>query len=154
MMAGGFTRTLRLRLLRPAITHAGCFGSCASPPSSVRTLIPSRELESLRSPFSDGSRRVPVPLPAGIKDRLRWWGPSHTLWAGYRRGRALREYERRREHYALEAEQRGLVYSEANVTREIRQRLVARGYTPNVRRVGEIHTFACIPQYSWHHHLL
>lgn len=98
--------------------------------------------------------RRPVPLPEIVKTRLRRSEATLELWTGYRARQVEREYRARREHYRKLAEERGLVYSEARTTSEVRERLRARGYTPPPRKRGEVHTFAWIPSYSWHHHLL
>lgn len=63
-------------------------------------------------------------------------------------------YEKRREHYYQLANKRGIAYSTADVSNSIRSRIRTRGYMPVPRQLGEIHTFAWIPQYSWHKHLL
>jgi hypothetical protein len=99
------------------------------------------------------SRRI-VPLPSAWKAPLRRWRGSRLLWTWYRSTQLHREYERRREDYARLAAARGLVYREAAVRTAVRARLAERGYTPVVRQQGEIHTFACIPTFGWHEHLL
>jgi Glycosyl transferases group 1 len=92
------------------------------------------------------------------RDRAREWllrrRTLRSLWGRYRRSQLHRRYEARREHYAREANQRGLVYCEADVARLVRARLAARGPTPVPRPPGEIHTFAFIPQIGWHPALL
>lgn len=98
-------------------------------------------------------RRV-IPLPSALKDRLRAWGPMRKAWTAVRARQVEDEYRRRREHYSRLAEERGLTYSEARTTAEVRARLAARGYTPTRRARGDVHTFASIPMYGWHEHLL
>ena len=95
-----------------------------------------------------------VPLPSSLKDRLRAWGPARQAWTAVRARQVEDEYRRRRDHYARLAEERGLVYSEARTTAEVRARLAARGYTPARRAPGEVHTFASIPIFGWHEHLV
>ncbi len=102
----------------------------------------------------DVSSRKVVPLPATWKSRLRQWPGSRALWTWYRSAQLHREYSRRREHYARLADARRIVYSEAAVRTDVRARLSQRGYTPVVRQRGEVHTFACIPTFGWHEHLL
>jgi hypothetical protein len=104
--------------------------------------------------FRDQRIRRPVPLPASIKERLRQLALPRRLWTSVRATQVEREYERRREHYERLASERGLVYDEGKTEAAVRERLRARGYTPPLRKRGEIHTFACIPQFSWHSHLL
>lgn len=103
---------------------------------------------------TDATIRRRVPLPASVKDALRQWDAVQAAWTAYRRRQVEREYRERREHYAAAAAERGLVYSEASTRTLVRERLRARGYTPAVRRPGEVHTFACFPSYSWHTQLL
>ncbi len=92
------------------------------------------------------------------RDRVRGWllgRPGfRPLWSAYRRTQLHRQYEARRERYAHEASQRGLAYGEADVVRQIRSRLAARGAAPVPRALGEIHTFAFVPQIGWHAALL
>ena len=102
----------------------------------------------------DQSIRRRVPLPSSLKDRLRQWPPSRAVWTWIRAAQVQREYERRREHYARVVEQRGLRYDEGAVQPAVRARLAARGYTPVGRAVGDIHTFACVPLFGWHQHLM
>lgn len=108
----------------------------------------------MTSVFHDQRVRRAVPLPRGLKDSLRRWALPRRLWTWYRSRQVEREYERRREHYERLAHERGLVYSEASTTSAVRARLAARGYTPAPKRRGEVHTFACIPLFGWHEHLL
>jgi len=104
--------------------------------------------------FHDGVLRRPVPLPRAFKDRLREVPLAERSWTRYRRAQLHREYEQRREYYHEQAQQRCLVYREAEMARQALARLAARGYSPRVAPPGEVHTFACVPQYGWHHHLL
>lgn len=48
----------------------------------------------------------------------------------------------------------GLRYDEQDTIAAIRTRINDRGYVPIKRETGDIHTFALIPQFSWHKHLL
>jgi len=104
--------------------------------------------------FRDASVRRTVPIPSALKNSLRQWRPSRDAWGALRRRQLQNEYERRREYYTLKAEELALSTNEGDVVTAIRQRLAARGYAPNRRQVGQIHTFACIPSFSWHEHLL
>jgi hypothetical protein len=104
--------------------------------------------------FWDSVVRRPFPLPAAWKQRLGSWALPRDVWTLYRCRQLHAEYTRRREHYAQLAAQQELVYRETEVVSAIRQRLTARGYTPSRRRMGEVHTFACVPLFGWHEHLL
>lgn len=95
-----------------------------------------------------------VPLPSAVKERLRAWGVTRAAWTVLRARQVEDEYRRRREYYARRAAEGGQVYSEARTTSEVRARLASRGYSPVLRRAGEVHTFASIPNYGWHNHLL
>ncbi len=95
-----------------------------------------------------------VPIPSKLKERLRAWGPAREAWTAVRARQVEEEYRKRRDFYARTAAERGLVYSEARITGEVRARLAARGYTPVRRVTGEIHTFASIPMFGWHEHLV
>lgn len=107
-----------------------------------------------RAKFADRVVRRRVSLPRAVKERLRGQPLVQRLWTVYRERQVLREYRRRREHYAARAADRGIVYSEARTRREVRERLAQRGYSPIVRKRGEVHTFAVFPSYGWHRHLL
>ncbi len=76
------------------------------------------------------------------------------VWSAYRCQQLYRDYRRRREYYSAVAKERGIVFRESEVIAEVRSRLRARGYVPTVRPEGHVHTFAVIPQFSWHAHLL
>lgn len=71
-------------------------------------------------------------------------------WGTYRRWQLHRDYASRREYYVNIARERGQVYSEDRMVITIRARLAQRGYSPVLRRMGEIHTFAFIPRIGWH----
>ncbi|MBZ0310816.1 MAG: hypothetical protein K8I82_32455, partial [Anaerolineae bacterium] len=73
-----------------------------------------------------------------------------TVWGARRRFQLHRQYLTRREYYQKMAVERGLVYDEKAAVTAIRQRLRQRGYTPTRRKIGEIHTFAFIPNIAWH----
>lgn len=103
---------------------------------------------------NDATRRRGVPLPGAVKNVVRTWAPVAQAWSLLGSRRVHDEYRRRREHYARLAAERGIVYTEENVAAEVRKRLAARGYTPVRRGPGEVHTFSCVPLYSWHRHLL
>ena len=110
--------------------------------------------EALALKSAKARARRAVPLPASVKDVLRRWEPTLAAWTAYRRRQVEGEYRARREHYAAEAAERGLVYSEASTRTLVRERIRSRGYTPSLRREGEVHTFACFPSHSWHPRLL
>ncbi|HEX9983058.1 MAG TPA: glycosyltransferase [Thermoanaerobaculia bacterium] len=98
--------------------------------------------------------RRAFPLPAKWKERILEARAPRELWTAVRRRQLHEEYELRREHYAKLLEERGLAYDEQRTIGDVRARLAARGYTPKKRKMGEVHTFAFFPSFSWHHHLL
>jgi hypothetical protein len=71
-------------------------------------------------------------------------------WGAYRSRQLQRDYSARREHYARLAQEKKVVYREADVISAIRSRLKDRGYIPTPRRMGEVHTFTFIPHFGWH----
>lgn len=75
-------------------------------------------------------------------------------WGAIRSRQLLRNYQARREHYASLLRQKHLVYHESDSIAAIRARLQDRHYRPTPRRLGEIHTFAFVPDYYWHRELL
>ena len=85
-----------------------------------------------------------------IKDHMFRVPAFQDAWIAFRRRQLHRDYTVRREYYAKLARERGLVYREDEVVAAIRDRLASRGYSPPVRRMGEIHTFAFIPRIGWH----
>jgi hypothetical protein len=100
------------------------------------------------------SVRRPLPIPTRWKDAARDFAPTRDLWGALRARRLLDAYITRREHYEDRAREMKLAYDPAAVTASVRARLAARGYTPARRSVGEVHTFACVPEFSWHRHLI
>jgi hypothetical protein len=76
------------------------------------------------------------------------------LWGFFRSHQLLRQYEARREYYARRAQEENLVYHESASIAAIRARLHDRGYRPPTRKIGEIHTFAFIPDLGWHRELV
>ena len=76
------------------------------------------------------------------------------LWGFFRSRQLLREYAARREYYASLAQKKNIVYRESDSIAAIRARLTDRGYRPTSRKIGEIHTFAFIPDLGWHRELL
>jgi hypothetical protein len=75
-------------------------------------------------------------------------------WATFRRRQLQNDYRRRREQYRVVSEGTGLVYDESSTIASVRGRVAARGYTSPRRTVGDVHTFAFIPDIGWHRHLL
>lgn len=75
-------------------------------------------------------------------------------WGAIRSRQLLRDYQARREHYGRRARQQNLVYREASSIAAIRARLEERDYRPTPRTIGEVHTFAFVPNLSWHRELL
>ena len=76
------------------------------------------------------------------------------LWGFFRSRQLLRQYEARREYYARHAQAKNLIYHESDSIAAIRARLRDRGYRPTSRMIGEIHTFAFVPDLGWHRELL
>ena len=85
-----------------------------------------------------------------LKSMVRRIPGFDGIWGALRRRQLHRDYRKRREYYADLAHDRGLVYREAEVIEQIRQRLARRGYSPTPRQPGEVHTFAFIPRIGWH----
>jgi hypothetical protein len=75
-------------------------------------------------------------------------------WSRIRARDFERTYASRRDEYARRAEERGLVYQEADVVAAVRDRLARRGAAPRRRKPGEVHTFTFVPRISWHASLL
>ena len=75
-------------------------------------------------------------------------------WARFRRWQLHREYKRRRDDYVKTLSDRGLHHDEQITISDVRKRISDRGYVPIKRKINDIHTFAIIPQFSWHKHLL
>jgi hypothetical protein len=73
-----------------------------------------------------------------------------AAWKQYRQAQLHREYFERRERYDRLTGQRGTVYREDDVVAQARSRMALRGYTPGVRKSGDVHTFAFIPRIGWH----
>jgi hypothetical protein len=96
---------------------------------------------------------TPVPVPAGVKQRLMR-GPIGTAWAALRRRQQHRDYVARREHYHEVLRHRGLVYREEDAIAGVRTRLKSRGWTPRAAADGDVHTFAFVPDRGPHRHLL
>lgn len=91
---------------------------------------------------------------SSIRSRLLSAPIIGAAWARLRCRQLHREYEQRRDYYARITIERGLRYDEQETISAIRSRISDRGYVPIKRVKGDIHTFALIPQYSWHKHLL
>ncbi|NQU26535.1 MAG: glycosyltransferase [Candidatus Nealsonbacteria bacterium] len=85
-----------------------------------------------------------------LKDACRQVPWIVDPWRALCRERMHRDYRRRREYYAGLIRDRGLVCRESEVVGQIRQRMADRGYSPTVRKPGEIHTFTFVPRRSWH----
>ena len=76
------------------------------------------------------------------------------LWGVFRSRQLVRDYQARREHYDRLARQQNLVYRESSSIAAIRARLEERHYRPTPRKIGEVHTFAFVPDLGWHRELL
>lgn len=77
-----------------------------------------------------------------------------SVWGAFRRWQLHHEYAARREYYASVARARGLGYHEGDVVAAVRARIARRGYAPVRRSMGEVHTFAFIPNLGWHASLI
>ena len=89
-----------------------------------------------------------------LKARLLGTSIFRKILGAFRRWQLHHDYESRREYYARWAQEKGIVYREGEVITAIRDRLRARRYQPTPRRIGNIHTFAFVPDLGWHRHLL
>ncbi len=67
-----------------------------------------------------------------------------------RRRQLHHDYVARREYYWHRAQEQRIIYDEDEVVKAVRARLARRGYSPAMRALGEIHTFAFIPRIGWH----
>jgi len=99
-------------------------------------------------------RQLAVPLPSGLKERLRNQPLVRGVWTAYRERQVTEHYRAMREHYAAIAAERKLVYSADASAAMARARMKARGYTPVLRKNGDVHTFAYVSSVSWHDHLM
>lgn len=88
------------------------------------------------------------------KNTLKQKTAFQSLWGRFRRGQLHYDYRKRREHYAELVERSGLKYNKEKIELDIQDRIAKRGYTPIKKAIGDIHTFAFIPNISWHNHLL
>jgi hypothetical protein len=86
----------------------------------------------------------------GLKARLLDMPWLQRVWGAFRQRQLHCEYEARREYYQRVASERGLTYRETDVIAAIRARLAKRGYSPTLREVGGVHTYAFIPRVAWH----
>jgi spore maturation protein CgeB len=92
-----------------------------------------------RSTAQGGGRHEPL--------RRSFDSPAFQMtWVTLKRMRLHQLYIARREHYAAEAERRGLVYRRDRVASMVQDHLARRGYSPTRRRPGDVHTFAFIPR--------
>jgi hypothetical protein len=98
--------------------------------------------------------RNAVPIPAGARNILFRSKLFRDGWSMFRGAQCERDYRKRRERYTKQAAQDGTVYVQNEIVAQIRNRIAERNYRVHKREVGEIHTFAFIPQISWHASLL
>lgn len=89
-----------------------------------------------------------------IKSRLKSLPIIGVAWANFRCRQLHRSYAQQRELYTRILIERGFRYDERDTIFAVRARIRDRGYIPIKREIGDIHTFAVIPQFSWHKHLL
>ena len=76
------------------------------------------------------------------------------VWIQFRLWQLHRNYNQRRESYAKILREHSLSYDEQETISDVRKRIRDRGYVTVKRKIGEIHTFAIIPQFGWHKYLL
>jgi hypothetical protein len=95
------------------------------------------------------------PLLRRIKDKLLSNYLFSSIWGNMRCRQLHRNYESRSEHYAALVREHGTtIYQEDDVVNNVKARLSRRGWTPVIRKIGEIHTFAFIPMRSGHSQFL
>ena len=63
-------------------------------------------------------------------------------------------YLKLREYYNQIASYKNLIYSENYSTELVKKNFIARNYIPPKKTMGDIRTFAFIPNITWHRHLL
>jgi spore maturation protein CgeB len=81
------------------------------------------------------------------------WTPSYTIYSKLKEHLLMKEYRARREHYSMICRQKRIKYRGSEVAIQVQKHMAARGYTPNLKALGNIHTFAVIPRLGWHSHL-
>jgi hypothetical protein len=89
-----------------------------------------------------------------VKHHLQKIELIHSAVELVRKHQLYSEYHNRREWYRKLCVDKSIVYNETQLVLAIQGHLCARGYIPAQREIGHIHTFACIPQFSWHSQLL
>ena len=89
-----------------------------------------------------------------LQSKMRANSALRAFWTPYRCYQLYRSYDLRREYYARIACERKVVYRETEVVAAVQHRIRDRGHALPVRPIGEVHTFAIMPQFSWHPHLL
>lgn len=88
-----------------------------------------------------------------LKDAIRSAAVVNPAWSAFRRRQLSSSYERRREEYAARAAALRIRYDAEQVIADVRRDLRQRR-TPPRRRRGDVHTFAFVPDFSWHKQLL
>ena len=78
----------------------------------------------------------------------------NDFWTLLRPWPLYKKYRKRREYYEALVSKENIIYREDDVIIDIQNRILKRGYTPILREMGNIHTFAFIPDRGWHRHLL
>lgn len=90
-----------------------------------------------------------------FKQVLKRYRAVTTALRYFRRWQLHASYEARREMYFGSVQTRDRSRpDDAGLAAELRDRMRRRGYAPPQRAAGDIHTFAAISNFSWHHHLL
>jgi spore maturation protein CgeB len=103
--------------------------------------------------FSVGQQMIET-LKQPLRGLVLEWAPTHALYSKLKEWSLLKEYRYRREYYQALSERQGLRYEEAEAITQIRKHIAKRGYSPSLKEIGNIHTFAIIPRLGWHSHLL
>lgn len=87
-------------------------------------------------------------------DRVKSSPVARRVWGSYRRHLFRREYISRRESYHRQARISRLWPNPDSLRVDVSQRLAKRNYIPEQKRLGDVHTFAFLPLFSWHQHLI
>lgn len=93
-------------------------------------------------------------MHSSLKSKIRSNPVFNYCWTRFRSYQLHWNYNRRRKHYEKLARMQALFYRENDIISLVRERMRSRYYAPFQRKKGEVHTFACIPQFGWHRHLL
>lgn len=93
-------------------------------------------------------------LKFSLKNQLLKFSGLERMWTFIRACQLNKDYLKRREYYSSQAARLNLRYSSGQTELLVRERLAQRGHTPSKRELGDVHTFAFIPDLGWHKTLL